>query len=81
MARMAKRKTTIYIDDELLRAMKVLAARSGRLQSEIVGDALRSYLALGAVESVWRRSTLSDEEAQALAYDELHAMRRDREAG
>jgi hypothetical protein len=39
----AKRKTTIYIEDELLRTTKVLAARTGRREYEIVGDALRSY--------------------------------------
>ncbi len=78
---MAKRKTTVYIDDEVLRATKVLAARTGRREYEIVGDALRSYLGLEAVESVWRRSQLTAEEAQAIAYEELHAMRDERDAG
>jgi Arc/MetJ family transcription regulator len=77
---MAKRKTTVYIDDEVLRATKVLAARTGRREYEIVGDALRSYLGLEAVESVWRRSQLSEEQAEAVAYGELHAMRDERDA-
>ncbi len=78
---MAKRKTTVYIDDDVLRATKVLAARTGRREYEIVGDALRSYLGLEAVESVWRRSQLNEEQAEALAYEELHAMRDERDAG
>jgi predicted transcriptional regulator len=77
---MGKRKTTVYIDDDLLKATKSLAARTGRRTYEIVDDALRSYLGFEAVESVWRRSRLSEEEAQAVAYRELHAMRRDADA-
>lgn len=76
---MAKRKTTLYLDDEVLQATKVLAAHTGRPEYEIVDEALRSYLGLEAVASVWKRSTLSEDEAMALAYEELHAMREERD--
>jgi len=78
---MAKRKTTVYLDEEVLRATKVLAARTGRPEYEIVDQALRTYLGIDAVASVWKRSTLSGDEAMALAYDELHTMRAERERG
>jgi hypothetical protein len=75
---MAKRKTTVYLDEEVFRATKVLAARTGRPEYEIVDDALRRYLGLDSVASAWNRSSLSEDEATALAYEELHAMRQDR---
>src|SRR5947208_2814829 len=73
---MAKRKTTIYVDDGVLRAAKVLAARTGKRDSEVVEEALRSYLGVEAVESVWRRSTLSEKQSLDLAYPDLHQPRR-----
>ena len=43
--------------------------------------ALRSFLGLAAVERVWARSPLTDEQAAALAYGELRAMRREAGGG
>lgn len=77
---MAKLKTTVYLDDDVARAAKVLAARTGQREYEIVNEALRRYLGLAAVEGVWARSTLTEHEADDLAYGELHAVRRE-EAG
>jgi hypothetical protein len=74
----ARRKTTVYLDEDVLRASRVLAARTGQHEYEIVNAALRSFLGLAAVERVWGRSQLSEEQAAALAYGELRAMRRDR---
>jgi len=73
---MAKKKTTIYIDDGLLKATKVLAARTGKKEYEVVEDALRGYLGFGALEKIWSRSQLTEREALELAYQELHAARK-----
>ncbi|MBV9282906.1 MAG: hypothetical protein JOZ41_22765 [Chloroflexi bacterium] len=78
---MARKKTTVYLDEEVLRATKVMAARTGRPEYEIVDEALRRYLGLDAVATVWNRSTLSEDEAMALADEELHAMRGERDLG
>lgn len=40
-----KRKTTIYVEENLLRAAKVRAAETGRRQYEVVEAALQEYLA------------------------------------
>jgi hypothetical protein len=72
---MAKKKTTVYLDEDLWRAAKVEAARSGRRDYQVVEEALRRYLGLAAVEAVWRHAALSEEEALALAYREVHAAR------
>ncbi|MBV9028299.1 MAG: type II toxin-antitoxin system VapB family antitoxin, partial [Candidatus Eremiobacteraeota bacterium] len=43
---MVKRKTTVDVDDELLRATRVAAARTGKRDSQVVEEALRAYLGL-----------------------------------
>lgn len=84
-----RKRTTIYLDAELLGAVAALAKASGRHNSEIVEDALRRYLpdtregprtqglreALGRVGEA---SELGDEEALDLAYSELRSVRRAR---
>jgi hypothetical protein len=39
-------------------------------------EALRRYLGLEGVEAVWARSELNEEEALELAYQEVHAARK-----
>ena len=75
---MAKTKTTVYVDDEVLRATRIRAARAGKRDSEIVESALRAYLGFDAIESVWARSDLSEQEALTLANEEVHAARSSR---
>lgn len=72
---MAKRKTTIYIEDEVLRAVKVWAARTDRRDYEVVEDALRAFLGFRLLEDIGQRSGLTEDEAQKLAYEELDAAR------
>jgi hypothetical protein len=69
---MVKRKTTVYLEDDLLRAMRVAAARAGKRDYQIVEDALRAYLGLELLERVGARSAINEEDALALAYQELH---------
>lgn len=78
---MAKTKTTVYIDADVLRAARILAARSGRRDSDVVEEALREYAGLAVVDRVRsRNSGLSAKDALALAYEELNAARRERQA-
>jgi len=74
----ARTKTTIYLDPEVLRATRVAAARAGRKDSDVVEDALREYLGLALLQRIWEKADLTEEEALKLAYDELHAMRAER---
>jgi len=75
MAGTTKRKVTLYVDETVLRAARVRAARSDKRDSEVVEDALRSYLGFDAVERVWARSNLSEEDAMQLAVAETRAVR------
>jgi hypothetical protein len=88
---MARMKTTIYLEPELLSATKALAVSSGRREYEIVEDALRAYMrseeAATArrelrelLDRVAERSQLSDEEAMEIAVSAVHASRRKRRA-
>jgi len=71
-----KRKTTVYLEDGLLRAVKVAAARSGQREYQVVEQALRAFLGMGLLDKVGSRSSLSEEDAMALAYSELRRSRR-----
>ena len=71
-----KKRTNIYIDPDLLQAIKAWASRTGRKDQEILEDALRSFLGLDVVQSVWARSDVAEEEAMKLAYDEVHSSRK-----
>ena len=74
---MARERATVYVDADVLRAARVMAARTGRRDSEIVEEALRSYLGISVLEEIWAASPadLSDDEALELANRELHDMR------
>jgi hypothetical protein len=75
-----RKKVTFYLDEAVLRAARVRAARSDRRDSEIVEDALRAYLGFDVVERVWARSDLGEDEAMQLALSELHEMRAEKRA-
>lgn len=76
---MAKIKTTVYLDEDVLREIRVAAARRGCPVSDLVEDALRRSTLSGLIESIRSSSDLSEAEALELAYSELHAMRRERD--
>jgi hypothetical protein len=76
----ARTKTTVYLDPEVLRAMRVSAARKGRRDSDIVEDALREYLGFAAIDRIRARSDLTGDEALKLATEEVRAHRREQRA-
>lgn len=75
---MRKVRTTLTIDEEVLRAVKVRAARMGRGDSEVIEEALRRELGLDLLEQLWAKNRLSEEEATKLAVEAQHASRRRR---
>lgn len=74
----AKRKVTVYLDPEVARATKVRAARRDMRDSEVIEDALRAHLGMAAFDESKRLSTLTEDEALALANTEVQAARRER---
>lgn len=75
---MPRAKATVYLDPDVLRATRIRAARTGRRDSDVVEEALREYLGLAVVDRIRGRSALEPEEAERLAYEELHEARRTR---
>jgi hypothetical protein len=75
---MARTKTTVYLEPEVLRATRIRAARTGKRDSQIVEDALRQFLGLSVVDKIRAKADLDEGAALNLAYDELHALRRKR---
>lgn len=73
---MTKVRTTLTVDSDVLRAVKVRAARTGRGDSEIIEEALRRDLGLDLLERAWARNQLGEREAEALAVEAQHATRR-----
>jgi hypothetical protein len=73
---MPKRKTTVYLDEDVLREARIQAARTGQKDSELIESAIRSYLGLDVLDDVWSRSDLDEESALRLAYEALEAARR-----
>lgn len=78
---MSKTRTTVTLDAEVFRALKVKAARTGKRDSEVIEEALRRDLGLADMESIWAKVTpVGERESMDLAYRELHAMREERRA-
>ncbi len=73
---MPKTRTTLTIDEDVLRAIKVRAARTGKGESEVIEDAIRRDLGLDLMDRLWARNDLSEEEAMDLAIDAQKAARR-----
>jgi Ribbon-helix-helix protein, copG family len=73
-----RQRATFSLDPALLRAVRVMAARTGRRDSDIVEAALRRFLTIGVLESIWRDAPddLDADAGLALARDEQHAARR-----
>lgn len=78
---MSKARTTVTLDRDVFRAVKVKAARTGKRDSQVIEEALRRDLGLDGLDDIWARVKPAPEGGgMALAEDELHAMRKERRA-
>lgn len=72
---MAKVRTTLTIDSEVLRALKVRAARLGQGDSEVIEAALRPDLGPEPLDRLWAANDLDEADALALAVEAQHRTR------
>jgi hypothetical protein len=72
---MAKVRTTLTIDEEVLRLVKIRAARAGKGDSAVIEESLRRDLGLDLIDRMWERNDLSETDAMALAVDAQHRTR------
>jgi hypothetical protein len=75
---MPKVRTTLTIDEEVLRAVKVRGARTGKRDSEVIEEAVRRELGFDLLERLWQRDDMGEDEALALAVEAQHETRRRR---
>lgn len=70
-----KTRTTLTIDEQVLRAVRVRAARTGMGDSEVIEQAVRKDLGFDLLDRLWSRADLDEDEAMALAVEAQHATR------
>ncbi len=76
---MTKARTTVTLDEDVFRAVKIKAARTGKRDSQVIEESLRRDLGIDDLADIWARVTpASEDEGFELAGDELRALRRER---
>ena len=66
------------MDEAVIRAVKVRAARSGQGESEVIEEAVRRWLGLDLLERLWAKNDLDPDEAMALALEAQRWARKQR---
>lgn len=64
------------LDERVLRAVRVKAARTGRRDSDVIEEALRRDLGLDLVERLWEAANLPEDDALRLAVEAQHETRK-----
>lgn len=72
---MPKTRTTLTIDEDVLRAVKLRAAHTGRGESAVIEESLRRDLGLDLLERIWAKASLPEGEAMDLAVEAQHRTR------
>jgi hypothetical protein len=72
---MAKVRTTLTIDEDVLKWVKIRAARIGVSDSAVIEQALRRDLKLDVLDELWSTASLSEAKASELAVEAQHATR------
>lgn len=74
---MTKTRTTLTIDGEVLRAVKIRAARTGKGESEVIEEAVRKDLGLDLLDRLWARNDMTEDEAMEVALQTQREARQD----
>lgn len=72
---MSKVRTTVTLDEEVLRWVKVRAARQGKADGQVIEESLRRDLGLDLFEKLWQKNDLDEAEAMKLALEAQHSTR------
>ena len=76
----AKVRTTLTIDEDVLKWVKIRAARTGVSDSAVIEASLRRDLMLDVLDELWGGATMSETKATELAVEAQHATRPRRRA-
>ena len=77
---MSKIRTTVTLNQEVLRWVKVRAARLGKGDSEVIEEALRKSLGLDLLDRLWSSNDMSEKDAMELALEAQHSTTHPRQA-
>jgi hypothetical protein len=72
---MTKVRTTLTLDEEVMRLVKVRAARQRKGDSEVIEESLRRDLGLEMLDKLWSKNKLGDEKTMQLALEAQHSTR------
>lgn len=73
---MAKTRTTVTLEEDVLRAVKVKAARTGKGDSEVIEEALRKDLGFDLLDRLWAKADLDEDEAMKIALEAQREARK-----
>ena len=74
--RMSKVRTTLTIDESVMKSVKMRAVRTGRGDSQVIEESLRRDMGLDLLERLWERNDIPARDAEALAVEAQHRTRR-----
>ncbi len=63
------------LDEDVLRWVRVRAARQGKGDSQVIEETLRRDLGLDLLEQLWDRNRMDEDEAMRLAIEAQHRTR------
>jgi hypothetical protein len=72
---MPKVRTTVSLDEEVLRWIRVRAARQGKGDSQVIEESLRRDLGLDLLEQLWDKNRMGEDDAMRLAIEAQHRTR------
>ncbi len=77
---MSKVRTTVTLEEEVLRLVKVRAARLGKGDSQVIEESLRRDLGLELLDRLWSENRMDEAQAMKLALEAQHSTRSGRRA-
>jgi hypothetical protein len=72
---MSKVRTTVTLDEKVLKWVKVRAARLGKGDSEVIEDSLRRDLGIDLLDRLWSKNQMPEDQAEQLAVEAQHSTR------
>jgi hypothetical protein len=72
---MRKVRTTVTLDEDVLRWVRVRAARQGKGDSQVIEESLRRDLGLDLLERLWDKNHMGEDDAMRLAIEAQHRTR------
>ena len=72
---MRKVRTTVTLDEDVLRWVRVRAARQGKGDSQVIEESLRRDLGLDLLERLWDKNRMGEADAMRLAIEAQHRTR------